>query len=199
MVGNSRLSQFQPGETLRAVLFEPVPSRATPHNLKRVPQVPRRQALTWAEPTSAPVTPASRASLGTPTRAGRGAPVGTIQNDPLPMTNDPSSSRRSCRMIVRLSSGGRSIQEIARLACMKRRLGTIAVVSAWRAGWLRADEGMWLFNRAPVQRIRAKYGFAPSQRMARSSAAGIGALQQRRFRFVRFRRWPCLHQPSRGS
>jgi hypothetical protein len=25
-----------------------------------------------------------------------------------------------------------------------------------------ADEGMWLFNRAPVERIKAKYGFAPS-------------------------------------
>jgi urease gamma subunit len=45
---------------------------------------------------------------------------------------------------------------------MKRRLGTLAVALCLASGVAMADEGMWLFNRAPVQRIKAKYGFAPS-------------------------------------
>ncbi len=45
---------------------------------------------------------------------------------------------------------------------MKRRLGTLAVVLCLACGVATADEGMWLFNRAPVERIKAKYGFAPS-------------------------------------
>ena len=28
---------------------------------------------------------------------------------------------------------------------------------------LHADEGMWTFNKIPTEKIRAKYGFAPSQ------------------------------------
>ena len=46
---------------------------------------------------------------------------------------------------------------------MKRRLGALAVALCLACGVAAADEGMWLFNRAPVQRIKAKYGFAPSQ------------------------------------
>ncbi len=46
---------------------------------------------------------------------------------------------------------------------MKRRLATLAVVFFLACGVASADEGMWLFNNAPVQRIKAKYGFAPSQ------------------------------------
>jgi len=45
---------------------------------------------------------------------------------------------------------------------MKRRLGTLAAVLYLACGVAVADEGMWLFNSAPVQRIKAKYGFAPS-------------------------------------
>ncbi len=46
---------------------------------------------------------------------------------------------------------------------MKRRLGALAVVLCLACGVASADEGMWLFNSAPVQRIKAKYGFAPSK------------------------------------
>ncbi|MGA2960801.1 MAG: S46 family peptidase [Candidatus Korobacteraceae bacterium] len=46
---------------------------------------------------------------------------------------------------------------------MKRRLGTLVVALCLACGVAAADEGMWLFNSAPVQRIKAKYGFAPSQ------------------------------------
>jgi hypothetical protein len=46
---------------------------------------------------------------------------------------------------------------------MKRRIVALAIVLCLACGVAAADEGMWLFNRAPVARIKAKYGFAPSQ------------------------------------
>ena len=34
------------------------------------------------------------------------------------------------------------------------------------ASTLHADEGMWLFNAAPVEKIKAAYGFTPTQARA---------------------------------
>ena len=46
---------------------------------------------------------------------------------------------------------------------MKRRLLAVAAVFCAMCVPAAADEGMWLFERAPVQRIKASYGFAPSR------------------------------------
>lgn len=46
---------------------------------------------------------------------------------------------------------------------MKRALALLGVVLLLASGAAFADEGIWLFNAAPVQRIQAKYGFTVSQ------------------------------------
>jgi hypothetical protein len=45
---------------------------------------------------------------------------------------------------------------------MSRRLAAIALALCAICVPVAADEGMWLFERAPVERIKASYGFAPS-------------------------------------
>src|SRR4051812_49462085 len=46
---------------------------------------------------------------------------------------------------------------------MRRTLLRLSAVLLAFSCLLLADEGMWLFNAAPADKIRAKYGFAPSQ------------------------------------
>jgi len=45
----------------------------------------------------------------------------------------------------------------------KRKILLTAVLTCLMLGAAVADEGMWLFNKAPVDKIKARYGFEPSQ------------------------------------
>jgi hypothetical protein len=46
---------------------------------------------------------------------------------------------------------------------MKRALFLLSLLSIFMPSMLRADEGMWLFNAFPQDKVKAKYGFEPSQ------------------------------------
>jgi nicotinamide mononucleotide adenylyltransferase len=46
---------------------------------------------------------------------------------------------------------------------MRRSIATLLLLLVAGALPLAADEGMWLFNRAPLQQLKTKYGFEPTQ------------------------------------
>ena len=57
-----------------------------------------------------------------------------------------------------------------------------AVGVAVLAPSLRADEGMWLYNAPPLKQLKEKYGFEPTQGVARPPPEVERAVQQRRER-----------------
>ena len=46
---------------------------------------------------------------------------------------------------------------------MKTRICLTVLLAGLLATALHADEGMWLFNAFPKDKVQAKYGFAPDQ------------------------------------
>ena len=61
---------------------------------------------------------------------------------------------------------------------------------------LRAEEGMWPFDRVPSDRIAARYGMAPGPGLAGSPAPFHGRLRERRDRLFRRAERPGAHQPA---
>ncbi len=46
---------------------------------------------------------------------------------------------------------------------MKKQIGSFAILLAFTASLAFADEGMWLYNAFPKDRVKAKYGYEPTQ------------------------------------
>src|ERR1041384_5321191 len=104
-------------------------------------------------------------------------------------TSSPSKSSARNTVLLRLRNGW--------IMCGSRPSGGLMkrLPSLLLALVLHADEGMWTFNKFPVEKLRAKYGFAPSQEWldhvrlssvrwadeeASESAAGVGSACRRR-------------------